>query len=800
MIKRLLSIILLLATFINIVFADVQQGYVRTIKRPGQKAVYLDNVLISVKGVNGNFKSKKGQFELELRKLGLKVGDPFVLSSVYKSGYELYDNSLSRVYSPNVPIEIVLKDIAQEAADQRKFADNMYKGALAQRDRKIKDLDRQLKQGKITEEQYREELQKFNDLFDKYQADINAIAKRYAGLDYENIDPVTEAINVAFSNGDFVLADSLLNTLGSIDGKIDANLKARSDIDAKIDFGTTIVEEGNNERKQNLQDAERLAELAYAKYMSFRNNFQNDSAAYYLEKRAELLPENVTCQFEAGSFLRDYMAQYQEALDYFNKALALALEQYGENHSDVATIYNEIGLVYAGQGYYALALEYYEKALKTWLEVFGENHPNVALGYNNIGLVYIDQGDYYPGMEFVEKALKIQLEFFGEKHPDVARSYNNIGGVYNRLGDYSMALDNYDKAREVWLEVFGENHPNVALSYNNIGGVYYHQEDHTRALENFEKALKIFLGIFGENHPNVASSYNNIGEVYSHQGDYLRALENHEKALKIFLGLFGENHTKVSTSYNNIGYVYFLQGDYIRALENLEKALIIDSGLFGENHPDVARSYNNIGSIYSDQGDYARALENLEKALKIWLEVFGENHRDVASSYFNIVVVYFRQEDYSQALEYYEEALKIRLSIFGENHPVVTALYQNMYETHLKLLESDKPKQNEFENFMADKVWTGIVMGEDSAAAKRGLNGEYVVFKLGDWDLDCQKNIFDVNKSLIGKPKYIVLYRDGEMLQHHFENQIGMQLSIKFVGAEKKKQIEEDYKKWVISK
>ena len=74
MIKRLLTIILSLVAFSTIIFADVQQGYVRTIKRPGQKAVYLDNVVISVKGINGNFKSKKkGVFELELRHLGLKV-------------------------------------------------------------------------------------------------------------------------------------------------------------------------------------------------------------------------------------------------------------------------------------------------------------------------------------------------------------------------------------------------------------------------------------------------------------------------------------------------------------------------------------------------------------------------------------------------------------------------------------------------------------------------------------------------------------------------------------------------------
>ena len=798
MIKRLLSIILVLATCSNIVFADVQQGYVRTIKRPGQKAVYLDNVLISVKGVNGNFKSqKKGKFELELRKLGLKVGDPFQLSSVYKSGYELYDNSLSRVYSPKVPIEIVLKDIAQEAADQRKFADNMYKGALAQRDRKIKDLDRQLKQGKITEEQYREELQKFNDLFDKYQADINAIAKRYAGLDYENIDPVTEAINVAFSNGDFVLADSLLNTLGSIDGKIDANLKARSDIDAKIDFGTAIVEEGNNERKQNLQDAERLAELAYAKYMSFRNNFQNDSAAYYLEKRAELLPENVTCQFEAGSFLRDYVAQYQKALDYLNRALTLAIDQYGENLPEAATCYNNIGMVYHHLGDYSRALEYYEKALKIFLGVYGENDLSVATCYNNIGAECAEQGDFARALENYEKALKILLEVFGENHPDVATSYNNIGYGYFGQGDHTRALEYFEKALKIRLGLFGENHPDVAVSYNNIGGIYDSMGDYSRTLGNYEKSLKIWLGTLGENHPYVAESYLNIGGLYYDRGDCDRALEFFENALKIFLGIFGENHLDVAKCYKNIGYAYSGQGDYSQGLENLERALKIRLELLGENHLDVAKIYMNIGGDYYRLRDYTRALENYDKALKIFLGVYGENHSDVARCYNFIGVIYESQGDYSRALENSEKGLKGFLGILGDNDPMIWHMCTTMYKTHLKLLETEMSNLNGFKNFMSDKVWIGGFGGKNSVATKLGLNGEYVIFKYGEWDLDCPRNIMDVNYSSRGNPKDIVLYRDGEILQHHFENQIGMQLSLKFVGEEKKKEIEEAYKKWI---
>lgn len=46
-------------------------------------------------------------------------------------------------------------------------------------------------------------------------------------------------------------------------------------------------------------------------------------------------------------------------------------------------------------------------------------------------------------------------------------------------------------------------------------------------------------------------------------------------------------------------------------------------------------------------------------------------------------------------------------------------------------------------------------------------------------------------------PEIPIGVKDGEILKHHFEDQIGIQLRLKFVGVEKKKQIEKAYNKWV---
>lgn len=528
--------------------ADMQTGYVRTIRRPGKKARYIDNVQISVKGITGSFRSRdNGKFQLELRPLNLKVGKPFSLSAVFKPGYALYDNNLQRVFSPETPIEIILKDLSKEAKDQERFARNMFKGSEARYKEKIAALDKQLKEGEITEDKYRRQLQEYQALFDKYQSQIDMIAKRYAGLDYENIDPLTEAINVALSNGDFQLADSLLNSAPSIDAQARKIIDARSAIDEKIQFGTRIVEEGEKEKETNRKDAERMAELSYAKCVSFLNEFQTDSAAYYLEIRAELMPENAAVQNEAGTFVADYLADYGKALDYYNRALAISREQHGEEHPDVVKSYNNIGSVYDTRGESDRALEYYGKALKISQKINGEWHRDVAAILNNMGLTYSSLGDYPRALEYYEKSLTIRRKLLSDNHPDVALSCNNIGSVYSFQEEYAKALEYYEEALKTYRRIYGEDHSDIALCYNNIGYVYSSWGDYSRALKYYGKSLKIRQKIFGEEHPYVATSYYNIGSVYEWSGDYPLALEYLEKALKIRLKIFDEEHPKVAT-------------------------------------------------------------------------------------------------------------------------------------------------------------------------------------------------------------------------------------------------------------
>ena len=839
--KQVRLFLLLIVLFATALVANAQirtqRGVVRTALRPNKNIVYLPGVTIRQRGGHTAVLSGVGgKFEITMSKA--KTGDAFYLSSVRKSGYELADNrTIGRAftYSSKVPIEIVMINTREKEEDVRRISDNSYRRAEMTYKQRISKLEKQLSEKTISEASYREQLQELQTWFEKYESLINIMAERYASTDYATIDSLNAAVNIAIENGELELADSLISTVGSLKERTMQLKDAEDNANKRLKFGHDVVENATIDLTRIREDMKRHADLLYSKYSICLTRAENDSAAYYIQMRAGLDTTNVYWQLEAGRFIGDYLADYKEAMALYKRALYSAVEQFGDSHPDVATSYNNIGIVYSRQGNYAHALEYYNKALEIYLSVFGDRHPNVASSYSNIGSVYHRQGKYALALENHQKSLEIRLSVFGGNHPDVAINYDNIGNVYSCQGDYALALGNHQKSLEIRLSVLGNNHPNTATSYNNIGNVYYLQGSYALALLSYNKALEIDRSVFGENHPNTATCYNNIGNIYDCQGHYVLALRHYNKALEIYLSFFGENHPDVATSYNNIGLTYYNMGNYSDALESYQKSLEIRLSVLGNNHPDVAMSYNNIGLTHCSMGNYSDALESYQKSLEIRLSFFSENHPNVATSYNNIGLIYDRQGIYVQALEYYNKALEIYLSVFGTSHPYVAMIYinigfiyysQSLYseakENFLNALEIEKNFWNadnvnmqiilsalyrslkksssleidEYSSFMSDKAFIAKVVSDETPAFQQGMRGEYYLFEFADWNFENTTDLFDKNDELKDKPKDIVVMKDGVITKHHFEDTIGIQLGIKFVSKEEKQRITEAYHKW----
>ena len=389
----------------------------------------------------------------------------------------------------------------------------------------------------------------------------------------------------------------------------------RENLSDKLRRATEAFESGNMERANTLLDEIAIeAETHHANLEQDRELVHQDIEAFLLQAKTKMAEMSIPIEER----IKEVHAIYAKA-DQWAKDSALPDDKLDGLLDDYARFLFDYGKYIDAEPVY-LRLVSLREATQD------KENSDIATAYNNIGVVNKFLGNYPKALEFHFKDLAISEKVLGKEHPSTATSYNNIGGVYDSQGDYPKALEYYFKALDIREKLLGKEHPDTALSYNNIGGVYHIQGDYTKALEYLQKALSIKEKVLGKEHPSTATSYNNIGMVYNGQGDYPKALEYYFKALAIREKVLGKEHPSTATSFNNIGAVYDDQGEYPKALVYYFKALAIREKLQGKEHPDTATSYNNIGLIYYNLRDYTKAIEYLQKALEIRKQKLGLNH------------------------------------------------------------------------------------------------------------------------------------------------------------------------------
>ena len=216
-IKKTLMIFLCLLSAV-VASAQVQQGYVRTINRPDRQPVPVAHVTLNISGApNAVLSNEEGVFSFNC------IGQSYRIMRVQKQGYQLIDKDVigrQQPFSPSVRQEIVM--VAQEdlEADKRRIEDKAYARAQADYERRLAEIQQQLATQEITEQQAAQAEVALGDNYQKYVEMIGDMAERYAMMDYEGISDLNRQILQCIENAELEKADSLINTKGSMEQRL----------------------------------------------------------------------------------------------------------------------------------------------------------------------------------------------------------------------------------------------------------------------------------------------------------------------------------------------------------------------------------------------------------------------------------------------------------------------------------------------------------------------------------------------------------------------------------------------------
>jgi len=566
---------------------QTQSGYVKTKGRMSSNGQIiagkrLAGAVVQVKGRSAVVTKSNGTFSFPVR------ASRFSIQEVKKQGYVILDPEiLTKQYIVSDNPLIIVMDTPSQQLEDKLAAERTLRRALRQQLQQREDeIDSLRSQNAMSQEQYQQEVQRLYASQRKNELLIDDMAERYSQMDYDQMDEMEARISQCILEGRLTEADSLLKSSGDMATRIAA---------IHDEEKTEMVEEAELNRRRELLEKskagtlaakERIARDCFLYSERFLVEHKNDSAAHYMEMRAQLDTTNIRWQNQAARVIHHYLADYRLALSYYKRALEQARLQYGEQSEQFMSSCINVGMMYSTLGDYARALEYDTLALNVGKSILTGPSSVMASAYSNIGSVYHHQKQYTEALGYYLKTAEMQEQITGYDL-ELAQTYNNLGVLYRDLGDGAHAMEYAQKGYEIRIKQLGEEHPDIATSYNTIAAIHRLQGDNETALEYYKKALAIRERMLGKWHTETANSYNNLGFLSTATGDYDQAMEYYKKALAVIEKTLSPKHQTAGLLHYNIAEVYSLKKDYAHALEQYEMALGIFKAALGENHKNV---------------------------------------------------------------------------------------------------------------------------------------------------------------------------------------------------------------------
>ena len=115
--------------------------------------------------------------------------------------------------------------------------------------------------------------------------------------------------------------------------------------------------------------------------------------------------------------------KHEQAECYFRNVL----RELSPDDSLITHCYHQLGNVLDDRGEYDESLEYFERALTKKMEILSADDPSLANTHTCCGVAYLRKSDFERALVSYQQALDIYKKVYGDEHQDVAMCLYNIG-------------------------------------------------------------------------------------------------------------------------------------------------------------------------------------------------------------------------------------------------------------------------------------------------------------------------------------------------------------------------------------
>ena len=246
--------------------------------------------------------------------------------------------------------------------------------------------------------------------------------------------------------------------------------------------------------------------------------------------------------------------QYNKAIPFYEEALKLAHDYYGEDNTEMAMMMIYLGNCLNYCGFLERAIAILERGLAIQQQKLPLVHEQTAGTYMALGACHQALKKYDSALEYYAKAVEMRLKL---QSPRLAYGYSKIGQIYLENHDYDQALDYFQKGNEVLIQHKLERDPAYAYGCRDFGLACYGLKDYDKAIHWYNKALVIFQGTDnGSMGLDECYVVFDIGRAQTASGAYEAALQSFAESQKIMVRLFGPGYPLLYESNAEIADTY----------------------------------------------------------------------------------------------------------------------------------------------------------------------------------------------------------------------------------------------------
>ncbi|CAF1540075.1 unnamed protein product [Didymodactylos carnosus] len=199
----------------------------------------------------------------------------------------------------------------------------------------------------------------------------------------------------------------------------------------------------------------------------------------------------------------DNHEQYKTAIDYYQKYTVL-MENKLDGQSQVIHSYTRLGEIYRSLGELDCALDYFIKALN--FSHYASYAKQIASCYNNLGVIYNDKNDEFRAIGNYHLAIDSYLKIEPINYCAVAICTFNIASVYEHKNNYDKSIKYFQICLEYLFNSTSSTKDDIiANTYYRLGDVHMKKNDYQTSIQYYQNALDFVKKMYDndECHPKV---------------------------------------------------------------------------------------------------------------------------------------------------------------------------------------------------------------------------------------------------------------------------------------------------------